>query len=82
MKSYLNEIGKYRINEQIERAVFEIRKYFEYSKLNFELDSEMLPNLFNTSFDEENYTKEELKYIYDNVIEILNKRYFLNVLQK
>ena len=78
MKSYLNEIRKYRINEQIERAVFEIRKYSEY----YELNSEMLSNLFNTSFDEENYTKEELKYIYDNVIEILSKRYYFNGLQK
>lgn len=71
MSKYLKEIRQYRIAEQIERSVFEIYKYFE-------LEKEELKNAFNSSFDSEEYTYKELKYIYDQVIDKLDKRYYLN----
>lgn len=74
MSKYLKEIRQYRIAEQIERSVFEIYKYFEY----FGLEKEELKNAFNSSFDSEEYTYKELKYIYDQVIDKLDKRYYLN----
>lgn len=72
---YLQQIRLYRIEQQINRSTFEMALYFDL----FGINENEIKNIYNTTLDNEEFTQEEKRKIFNESKKKLEEVYNIKI---
>ena len=74
-ESYLRQVRRFRKFNQAEKSAYELKKHYEY----YNDANEDVNQIFNTTFDVENYSEKEKREIFNTANLLLEMKYNLKV---
>lgn len=74
-QKYLNQIRLYRIEHQVMQSAFEMALYIDY----FGYNSKGVDEIFNSTFDVEEFTEKEKNNIFKRAKELIKEQYNLEI---